>query len=67
MLRGTCGHSMDTASRDAVAAQPALQLPAMSTSSLPGVVAGPAIALTACVAPLVDARGAPHLTSVIRI
>jgi hypothetical protein len=63
--RSTCPQPMDHGVREAVPVQPAPVVALVGTQSL--AAAGSAT-LAGCSAPLLaDARGAPHLTAVIRI
>lgn len=66
MAHAACGHPMDRGSRDVASTQSAPD-PGLAAAPHAGVVVQPARPLPAATFPMVDARGAPHLTSVIRI
>ena len=61
-----CGHPMDRGSRDVASTQPAPDH-GLVHAPLVGVFVRPAVPMAPATFPLIDARGAPHLTSVIRI
>jgi hypothetical protein len=64
--RTTCGHVMDRIGRDAVPTRSG-PVTDLATVAVAGPATRPAVAPGAVRSPLADARGAPHLTSVIRI
>jgi hypothetical protein len=66
MLHALCTHQADHGSRDIVSVRPGPD-GAAAVVPLAGAVVFPASALGAGTCPLADARGAPHLTAVIRI
>lgn len=66
MAHASCGHPVDRGSRDVASTQPA-QEAALASTPLSGVFVPPVKQLLTAAHPLSDARGAPHLTSVIRI
>jgi hypothetical protein len=67
LVHGTCGHPMDGASRDAASVPSGHHEAGFVVSPLGDLGSRASVALSACVLPLADARGAPHLTAVIRI
>lgn len=66
MMHSLCTHGADHGSHDVVVTSPAPQHGLPSTP-LEGTAQGTATLLRSGLCPLADARGAPHLTTVIRI
>lgn len=66
MAHSECGHPIDRGARDVVSAQTATDHAVVSTP-LAVVPAGFSVGSLAPLALAADARGAPHLTTVIRI
>ena len=66
MMHALCNHTVDHGSRDAVSV-PAGVDAVVAVTALPGSVIGPQAPLGVGTVLRADARGAPHLTSVIRI
>lgn len=66
MTHGACGHTADQSTSGVVSNQTGPDF-GLVGASLPAALVPPTAALGVSAFPLVDARGAPHLTSVIRI
>jgi hypothetical protein len=66
VLQDACGHPMTPVYRDAVSA-PVAHEHGVAASPIAGAVVRPATIAASWAPLLVDARGAPHLTSVLRI
>ena len=66
MAHAACGQSMDRSTRDVLANQTP-QDPGLAAALPSRAAVQPPALVTAVQASIVDARGAPHLTSVIRI
>jgi hypothetical protein len=66
IMHALCTHNADHASHDGVPTQPGPEGGPAPASAI-GVVVLPVTIFGGGTSPLTDARGAPHLTSVIRI
>jgi hypothetical protein len=66
LTHSDCTHAPDGRFGDLVSSQSGPES-GLAAAPLSGAVAPPAAILSGSMLPLVDARGAPHLTSVIRI
>jgi hypothetical protein len=66
VARAVCGQPMDHGLRDAVSSHTAPDR-GLTVALLPGAPVAPAAIVGAVTTPLADARGAPHLSAVIRI
>ncbi|HEY5277695.1 MAG TPA: hypothetical protein VIK38_14400 [Coriobacteriia bacterium] len=67
LIHGTCGHPMGGADQDAASVPTGHHEPVLAVAPLAGSTVRLSTAPCAWVLPLADARGAPHLTAVIRI
>lgn len=66
VARGACGHPMDHGSRDVVS-NTATPDHGLAVTPISGVIPPAVAVLTSAAFPLADARGAPHMTAVLRL
>jgi hypothetical protein len=66
VARGACGHPMDHGSRDVVSSTPTPDR-GLAVAPIPGLVVPAVAVLSSGAFPLADARGAPHMTAVLRL
>ena len=66
VARGACGHPMDHGSRDVVSS-PTAPDRVLAVTPMSGLAAPDVAVLGVRALPLVDARGAPHMSAVLRL